>query len=94
MRAVKGRHCCTVNKNLTADVIGYIARETSPVLTVTNSIFGKRLGGSEAAAAGRIVDIEALGTAGGPRGAFEQPAGGERPALILYTSGTTKIRRA
>lgn len=88
----KGGIVVPVNKNLTIDVIEYIADETSPVFIVTNPMFAKRLRGSKTTDISRILDIKALEekwTTGvlQPDTELEE----ERPALILYTSGTTKM---
>ena len=88
----KGGIVVPVNKNQTIEVIDYIAQETSPVFIITNPIFNKRLRSGKKAAECNIVDIETHKTAV-PDGCSEDMpvSGGDKPALILFTSGTTKM---
>ena len=81
-----------VNKNLTMDVVGFIAADAEPALVVTNAIFKKRL--SELSGAGyRVLDVDSPNAGDGsgtpPSEAAETDVGS--PALILYTSGTTRM---
>ena len=79
-----------VNKNLTLDVVGFIASDAEPALIVTNAIFKKRL--SELSGVGyRILDLDSLDPGGAEGAAGPADAGGGDPALILYTSGTTRM---
>ncbi len=88
----KGGIVVPVNKNLTIDVIEYIAAETTPVLLITNPVFGKRLSGGKAADNTKILDIKTLETVGPDGTPPPDPVvSEEQPALILYTSGTTKM---
>ncbi len=87
----KGGIVVPVNKNLTLNVIEYIASETSPVFIVTSAVFKKRLSGSPALQAYKILDIAELKADGAAVSATDDPVIDKtQPALILYTSGTTK----
>lgn len=84
-----------MNKNLTTDVIGYIISETKPKLVITNTVYLKRLQGVEPGNNEYgVIDIDHL--------AEDKPLSetdfteelskdGSLPALILYTSGTTRM---
>jgi acyl-CoA synthetase (AMP-forming)/AMP-acid ligase II len=86
----KGGIVVPVNKNLTIDVIGYIAGEMSPAMIVTNAVFSKRLQGGAAAA--RILEIETVKSSGtAPNAGVDPKVDLSDLALILYTSGTTKM---
>ena len=88
----KGGIVVPVNKNQTLDVIDYIAGETAPVFIVTNSIFGKRLKSAKAASINYVINLDTLDRADSYSGEEAgMPAGGDLPALILFTSGTTKM---
>jgi long-chain acyl-CoA synthetase len=84
-----------INKNLTIDVIDYIASETDPKLIITNSIYVKRLQGAEARFGGsRMIDIDRIDETKPWPGldiTAELSNDGSLPALILYTSGTTRM---
>ncbi len=83
-----------INKNTTIDTINYIITDTAPRLIITNAIFMKRLQGNVDFEAGSIIDINRpMDNAPAPEPdlTIKLPEGGALPALILYTSGTTRM---
>lgn len=84
-----------INKNLTAETVRHIAVETEPLRIVTNSIFKKRLDKELAEFAERfLIDLDKLPgetQLAGPGLTGRLSTDDELPALILYTSGTTKM---
>lgn len=82
-----------INKNLTVDSINYIIADTEPKLIITNTIFGKRLQGKIGFETDNIIDInnlwenEPVVEFGLPTNLTEKVG---LPAIILYTSGTTR----
>ena len=79
-----------VNKNLTTEVVAFIAGDAEPALVLTNGIFKKRLAGG--ASALPLLDLDepedGVPPPAPPDGAVPDD---EQPALILYTSGTTRM---
>lgn len=84
-----------LNKNLAAETVRHIAAETEPFRIVTNSIYKKRFEEGLAGFADHfIVDLDNLPGEEHTTGSelAERLSGDdELPALILYTSGTTKM---
>ena len=80
-----------VNKNLTTEVIEHIALETSPIMIITNTIFKKRLTGTRAADACQVINLDVLDSLPDTARFVSATADENSPALILYTSGTTKL---
>ena len=80
-----------VNKNLTTEVIEHIALETSPIMIITNTIFKKRLTGTRASDACQVINLDVLDSLPDTAGFVSATADENSPALILYTSGTTKL---
>ncbi len=84
-----------INKNLTMEVVRFIAADADPVLVMTNSVFKKRLSDIGPKLPERLIFIlDNLVTVG--RAGEKEPVGqaaddGSAPALILYTSGTTRM---
>jgi len=83
-----------INKNINIESINYIIADTSPKLIITNAVFMKRLRGNIDFIESNMIDINRPGE--------EKPThnsdlnrqlteDGALPALILYTSGTTRM---
>lgn len=83
-----------INKNLTLDSVNYIISNTEPKLIFTNSIFRNRLQGKVGFESHRIVDINNL-FGSPPTNHFALTSqlivDDDLPAIILYTSGTTRM---
>ncbi len=83
-----------INKNNSIDIINYIIADTTPGLIITNTIFKKRLQGNVAIDESRMIDINRFWIdrpAYTPDTTWSLTDDGTLPALILYTSGTTRI---
>lgn len=84
-----------INKNMTAEVARHIANETGPLRIVTNSVFKKRLEEEFAGFDESIyIDLDRLpkeAQTTEPELTALLSADDELPALILYTSGTTRM---
>jgi long-chain acyl-CoA synthetase len=84
-----------INKNVNIDTINYIITDTAPKIIITNGVFMKRLQDSMVGfEESNIIDIDRL--------RVDKPShnldlteklteDGDLPALILYTSGTTRM---
>lgn len=84
-----------INKNINIDSINYIIADTVPKLIITNGVFMKRLQeGKVSFEESKIIDIDRLGE---DKSAYNRDLtrklteDGDLPALIIYTSGTTKM---
>lgn len=84
-----------INKNTNIDSINYIISDTAPKFIITNTVFKKRLQeGKVCLGESIIINIDELGE---NKAAYnldltsKLSRDGEQPALILYTSGTTRI---
>lgn len=84
-----------INKNINIDSINYIIADTVPKLIITNGVFMKRLHeGKVSFEESKIIDIDRLGE---DKSAYNRDLtrklteDGDLPALIIYTSGTTKM---
>jgi acyl-CoA synthetase (AMP-forming)/AMP-acid ligase II len=88
---------CTVvpiNKNIGIESINYIIADTAPKLIITNAIFMKRLKGNVGFEESSIIDINRLWEdkpAHYPDFTGVLTEDTALPALILYTSGTTRM---
>jgi acyl-CoA synthetase (AMP-forming)/AMP-acid ligase II len=83
-----------INKNITIDTINYIIADTAPKLIITNAIFTKRLKGNVDFEERKMIDINRLwddNSAHNPDLTGKLSEDGSLPALILYTSGTTRM---
>jgi acyl-coenzyme A synthetase/AMP-(fatty) acid ligase len=83
-----------INKNINVDIINYIIRDTSPGYIITNGIFMKRLQGKVDFEEKNIIDIDDIWEHEPIQDPFMRQRlteNGDLPALILYTSGTTKM---
>lgn len=83
-----------INKNISIDSINYIIADTAPRLIISNAVFMKRLHGNVALAEIKIIDINGLWEdkpAHYPDLTGKLTDDCELPALILYTSGTTRM---
>lgn len=83
-----------INKNISIESINYIIGETSPRYIITNSIFMKRLQGRIGFEESRIINIDRVweSTSADPMDiSWMLTEDGSLPALILYTSGTTRM---
>jgi len=84
-----------INKNINIGTINYIIADTEPKLIITNAVFMKRLQEGKAGFEERnIIDIDRLGQdipAHNPDLTRKLTEDGDLPALILYTSGTTRM---
>lgn len=82
-----------INKNLTVDSINFIISDTEPKLIITNTMFSRRLQGKTHFEADNIIDINNFWDSE-PVVEFDLHAdlteNKDLPAIILYTSGTTK----
>jgi long-chain acyl-CoA synthetase len=84
-----------INKNINIDTIKYIIADTAPKLIITNAVFMKRLQeGKVGFEEVNIIDIDRLREdkpAYNPDLTRKLTEDGDLPALILYTSGTTRM---
>lgn len=83
-----------INKNINIDSINYIIADTTPKYIITNDVFIKRLQGNIDFQASNMIDINRLGEdapADNPDLICNLTDDDTLPALILYTSGTTRM---
>lgn len=84
-----------INKNTNIDTISYIIGDTAPKLMITNAVFKKRIQEGKVGFEERnIIDIDRLGEdklAHNLNLTRRLTEDGDLPALILYTSGTTRM---
>ena len=82
-----------LNKNLGLDTIDFIIADTAPRAIITNPIFRKRLQDKTAFAGQDMFNIYDLWEVSSGDSVWDSviAADGDDPALILYTSGTTKM---
>lgn len=83
-----------INKNITIETINYIIADTAPKLIITNAIFMKRLRGNVGFEESNMIDINRLWEdkpAHNPDLTGKLTEDGDLPALIIYTSGTTRM---
>lgn len=83
-----------INKNINTENINHIIADTEPRLIITNTVFMKRLRGNVDFEERNIIDINCLWE-DKPKHNHDLirhlTEAGSQPALILYTSGTTRM---
>lgn len=83
-----------INKNISIESINYIIGDTSPRYIITNGIFMKRLHGKIDFEERNIIDIDKIWkneSIDDTHINWALTEDGSLPAIILYTSGTTKM---
>ena len=83
-----------INKNISVESIHYIIGDTSPRCIITNGVFIQRLQGKFDFEESNMIDIDRMRQdepAHKPDLTWKLTEDGDRPALILYTSGTTSM---
>lgn len=84
-----------INKNINIDTISFIIADTAPKLIITNAVFMKRLQESKIGfEESNIIDVDRLmedNSTHNPELTSKLTKDGALPALILYTSGTTRM---
>ncbi len=83
-----------INKNISVESIHYIMEDTSPLCIITNGVFMLRIQGKVDFKECNIIDIDRvweIKTVNKPDLSWIQEKDDDKPALILYTSGTTRM---
>lgn len=83
-----------INKNITLENINYIIADTSPRCIITNSVFMKKLQGNVDFEEKSIINVDTIWNSQPVHNTditWKLTEAGDLPALILYTSGTTKM---
>jgi acyl-CoA synthetase (AMP-forming)/AMP-acid ligase II len=83
-----------INKNISVESIYYIIEDTSPLCIITNSVFMLRLQGKVDFKESNIIEIDKIWeteTIHRPDFSWTLAEDDDRPALLLYTSGTTRM---